>query len=404
VREPEVAPRVDWRLSAWLAGLLAACLALVFGVGWAVRTVPQQIVDPPDDPRGAILMVLADDAGQPLAAAVLGVDEQGATCVLAPRSLLLAAPEGGRLTSLASVAAASGHSAAVSVSKSLGVRVDGTWTLSTRGLVALVDSLNGIEVETDARVAANGEVVGEDSRGTRLNGDKAAAFAAAVPPRGSAEAAAASLPGPLDLQRMTRFAAVLAGLLTALPDDADQRGAVLTEILDSVEGGFRTTLPRAQVFDVMGDLHHRARNDQLTDHVLPTIPAADGATRGYDVDVTRLDAVLSGPLGAARLPVRVVVDQAADDAAAAAKTKLQAAKLDVTETRPQASPTPAAEAPRTTIVVPSRSAADRQHAREVAAALGVSAVIRVEKLQERVDVLVQLGKDFLAGLAATPTR
>ena len=104
--------------------------------------------------------------------------------------------------------------AAAAVADTLGVRVDGAWRLSSKGLAKLVDSVGGVRVDTEVKVGApTASSCRAAARRTGCDGDGGGASSPTRTPRGPAEA-----------QKLARFYAVLDGVLLALPDDARAAG------------------------------------------------------------------------------------------------------------------------------------------------------------------------------------
>ena len=380
----------DWRLSAWLAGVFVGVLVVVGGVGWAVTALSGSTS--PQLPTGAttrgdhgrnVVLVLTDGSGTTVAAAVMNADARGATCVLTPRRLVVDV-RGSGPAPLSAAFSASDTAGVAAVSDTLGVRVDGAWRLSSKGLARVVDTLGGVRVDTTTRFdPATGRLVDSSGRQTPLRGEAAAQFA--IGGRG----------GPWETQRLARFYAVLDGILYALPDDAGQRDQVLARAAPET----RSTLPPDQFSSFVGDLHRHARQEHLQDAVLPVVLAQRAS--GYDVDTVRYKSLLNGPLADVRRPVRVLVEGDGGAASEEARSKLEAARLSVV------SGGNAAGAAKTTIAATSDSPSAQSRARDVAAALGLppSSVV-VEKLRDATyDVLVRLGADFeqllrVAGLRA----
>jgi anionic cell wall polymer biosynthesis LytR-Cps2A-Psr (LCP) family protein len=387
----------DVGLSVWLAGVVVGVLAVLGGVGWVVTTLPgssasqlQAGATTPAETGRNVVLVLTDSEGTTVAAAVMNANARRATCVLTPRRLVVDV----RGTGPAPLSAAFGTSdsaGAAAVSDTLGVRVDGTWRLSSKGLAALVDSMDGVRVDTAASIdPASGKLIKGKGPQTPLRGAAAAQFA--IGGKG----------GPWETQRLARFHAVLDGILFALPDDPERRNQVLARAGPEV----RSTLPPDQYFSFVGDLHRHVRERHLQDAVLPVVQAAPERASGYDVDAAKFKTLLDGPLADVRRPVKVLVEGDGGNGASSddVRSKLQSDRRSVV------SGGNAAGGAKTTIAATSDSPSAQSRAREVAAALGLpeSSVV-VERLRDATyDVLVRLGADFqdllrLAGLTAAPT-
>ena len=384
----------DVGLTVWLAGVVVGVLAVLGGVGWLVTALPgstsSQVhagVPARADTGRNVVLVLTDSAGTTVAAAVMNADAQQATCVLTPRRLVVDIPG----TGPAPLSAAFGTSdiAGVhAVSDTLGVRVDGAWRLSSKGLAALVEAMGGVRVDTTARFdTVRGKLVAGKGPQTPLRGPAAVDFA--IGGKG----------GPGEAQRLARFDAVLDGILYALPDDAAQRNRLLTGTAPEVS----STLPPEQFFDFVGELHRHARAQHLKDTVLPVVPAAPSRASGYDVDTVKFKTLLDGPLADVRRPVKVLVEGDGGSGASRdeVRSKLEKARLSAV------SGGNAASVAKTKVAATSDSPSAQSRARDVAAALGLPASsVVIEKLPDPTyDVLVHLGADFqdllkLAGLTA----
>jgi hypothetical protein len=342
-----------------------------------------------------VVFVLTDSGGATVAAAVMGADSEQATCLMAPKRLVLDV-RGSGPTPLSSAFAASDTRAAAAVEDTLGVRVDGAWRLSSKGLAHLVDSVGGVQVDTAVSVGPRGELVsgGADNR---LLGDAAAEYATHAP-KGLAEQ-----------ERLARFYAVLDGVLHALPDEPRAQA----DKLEDLGRETRSTLSDDQLYSLVGDLHRHAEADEMADQVLPLVRAARGRPSGYDVDAARFRLLLEGPLAHVRRPVKVRVDADGESSAAeeAVRSRLEAARLIVERagaTDARGASSAAEPATTTTTITVGSSPADMVRAKEVARALGLppSAIV-VDKLHDvAYDVLLELGADLeqlLEALGPAPT-
>ena len=394
VDDSELVSGADVGLSVWLAGVVVGVLAVLGGVGWVVTALPGSGSSQAKagetvraDTGRNVVLVLTDSAGTTVAAAVLNSNARQATCVLTPRRLVVDV-RGTGPTPLSAAFGTSDAAGVDAVADTLGVRVDGAWRVSSKGLVTLVDAMDGVRVDTTARFdPTTGKLVHGAGPQTPMRGAAAAQYA--IGGKG----------GPWETQRLARFHAVLDGILYGLPDDAAARKQVLTRAGPEA----RSTLPPEQFFSFVGDLHRHAREQHLQDAVLPVVQAAPERASGYDVDAAKFKALLDGPLADVRRPVKVLVEGDGGTGASPddVRSKLEKARLSVV------SGGNAASGAKTRVAATSDSPSAQSRARDVAAALGLpaSSVVVDKLLDATYDVLVTLGTDFqdllkLAGLTA----
>lgn len=337
-------------------------------------------------PQDTLLFAVEEEGKGLTSGAVIGVGSSGLGAVLVPGSLVLEVPGAGR-SPLRGATAQGPDSAARALSDALRVRIDGTWTLTTSGLSALVDALGGIFVDVDQQVSLGTTVV-PAGPGQRLAGVQAAAVAVA------------KADGETEEARLARFQQVMRGLLRALPATSAELGPLVSPR----SGSSSTTLPVARLTDLLLRAHIAVTDGQESSSVVPLrAVAADGQTL-YSLEegtlretVTRqlpgavLAASTTGTIGV-RLQNGVGVPGLND----AARDRLVAAGIRV-EASGNA---PTFGQARTKVLVRSGSAEDQGAGRRVADALGVpQAQIAVDQLGSGVvDVIVVLGEDFRESL------
>lgn len=198
--------------------------------------------------------------------AVGGPQDKG-TMVLIPSTLVLDAPTGGTLP-LGEVARLPDVDAsATALSDLLGVRIDGTFTMSTVAFAGLVDAVGGVTAKVDVDVVGPGPS-GAPSvlvpAGTRLlDGLSASRFATYLAP-GEAEAA-----------RLARFQQVFRLVAAKLPADP----TLIDPILTSLGSLARTTVPTTEVSKFLS----RFRDQVVAEHVdYPSLPVIKLETGGAE--------------------------------------------------------------------------------------------------------------------------
>lgn len=161
----------------------------------------------------------------------------------------------------------------------VGVRVDASWILDGQALAALVDRLGGVDVDVDSdvtRPTSDGgtEVVVAAGR-QHLSGEKVVALTTGA--------------DGLELARLARFDAVIAGLLAALPQEA----ASFEPLLASLGPGSRLSVPAAQLAAMLRGLADDARAESLPRQALPVTPIDTGSDQlSYGIDAPKLAAMV----------------------------------------------------------------------------------------------------------------
>jgi hypothetical protein len=149
----------------------------------------------------------------------------------------------------------------------LDLRVDGSWVLTLDGLVALVESVDGVVVDVDVPVSTTDGRInpGPDQR---LNGVQAGTFAGWLQVDES-EAA-----------RLARVDQVLAQVLEGLPEGTNAVGSTLSALEDDSRSTFDALELAERVDQLAGD----ARSDRYAATVLQTTEIAIGDITAYGVD------------------------------------------------------------------------------------------------------------------------
>ncbi len=371
------------RLRKVLAALLA--LALIASAVWYVahRTqAPQAAAPVVTGPDNVVLLQItgADGAG---AVALLG-DQHGSAgaVVLLPTQLAVDGGSGG--VSLQRAATLPGSASADGVADALGIRVDGTWTLTVGGLAALVDRVGGVDADVDVQVK-QGDVIKIPAGQQHLDGVAAAAYATYAVPREPAQAQLARLDTVLE--------AVIGGF-------ADKPAAAVQQIA-ALGPSSQSSLPLARLGTVMAHLHALDAADNLTYRSLPVhdLDAGTGIAT-YTVDTTGAAEAISDLTGSASGNeqnaggIRVLVRNGVGTPGlgATARAKLNKAK-DVYVAGGNQLPF---DSDQTVILITEDTPDQRALGDKVAAVLGVDdSALRVSgEGQSIADVVVVLGTDY----------
>lgn len=343
------------------------------------------------DPQRTALLLLRD-SDEVVAAALLGVSAQDGVAVLIPAGLVLEVPGTGRQPLDAAYATRS-TAPANALSDALGVRVDGTWVLSTAGLAALVDSIGGVSVDVADDLNWHGVQLVQGP-GQRLDGTSAAAFASA------------DMAGEPEESHLARFGSVLGGLLAGLPPQQRTIGAQLAALGKESSD----QLPSGRLAEMLWHARGLAQSDSWQGFVLPIQLSEVGDSTVQGLDAARARQLVERQLPGARIPepsggvVRVLVRNGVGvpKLSEAARDRLVAADL-----RFVAGGNADGFGRRSTVIlIASDSRTDRDRGERVARALGVRpAQIQVNPLGSAMaDVVVVLGKDFADDVARLSVR
>jgi LytR cell envelope-related transcriptional attenuator/LytR_cpsA_psr family len=242
--------------------LIVAAFEYVGHRGGGTHTVAPVVAGPN---RVVLLEVTAPGGAK--AAALLG-DQHGTAgaVVLVPPQLAVDAGSFGGVT-LATAATLPGTASADALSDALGITIDGTWNLSTGGLAALVDGIGGVDADVDVDVR-QGNVIQVPAGQQHLDGVAAVAYATYAATGEPAQAQLARLDTVLD--------AVISGL-------SDQSAAVTAQ-LAGLGASSQSTLPVAQLGDVLSHLHALDATDSLVYTSLPVHEIDDGDVSTYTLD------------------------------------------------------------------------------------------------------------------------
>ena len=272
----------------------------------------------------------------------------------------------------------------------MGVTIDGSWTLTSAGLAALVDKLGGVTVAVDKDVTttANGTTSIIVRAGTqKLSGASAVAFATFLES------------GAPEQARLTRFDAVLDQVIAGLP----KTEAGLTPVLASLGAGSTSTFAPARLATFLVGLATDNTSGTVTDQQLPVTPLEDGTGQpAYTLDVANttklVDAQLAASVPASRKVTgnRVYVQNqvGTPGLGATARARLVAAGF-VYEQGQNTADMPNPTAPSVVVILgPTSAQIDQGDAVARALGLPISDVRVANDGFSVADVLVKLGADY----------
>ena len=380
-----------------LAGVVVIGLLVAAGAAWVARGGPAAPAPaaPPAAPASVTLLVGVTGDDGLTSVALLGADASTAVSLLLPGDVLVDDGAAG-LTRLSDPEAVAPDDTGDAVADALGVRVDGAWILTSAGLAGLVDAAGGVRVDVD-RATTAGAVEVPAGPG-RLTGAQAAVHVTSMPAGEPVQA------------RLSRFQAVLAGVLAGLPAAPDRLAAVLT----GLGAQSSASLPGDRIAALLGAVRAAGGGGPLAGTVVPLRPveATAGLAAAQAVDTVAARA-LTGRLlpdavvAASTAPAARVVDGVGRPGLAdAAWSRLRAAGLGGRPPGPPPGPPTAPpgerlDAERTTVTVAGSDEAARSTGERVAAALGVPAsAVRLGGPTDGAGVLVVLGRDFADDVAA----
>jgi hypothetical protein len=333
-------------------------------------------------PDSVVLLQItgADGAG---ADALLG-DQHGSAgaVVLLPTQLAVDAGGFGGV-SLQKAGSLPGSASADGVADALGIRVDGTWTLTLGGLAALVDRLGGIDADVDVQVK-QGNVIKVPAGQQHLDGVAAAAYATYTVPGEPAQA------------QLARLDTVLEAVIGGFADT--QNGA--TQQIAALGATSQSSLPVARLGAMLAHLHALDATDTLVYRSLPVHDLDSGAGSTYTVDTAGAVEAISDLTGSAAgnqqnaggIHVLVRNGVGTPGLGATARAKLNKAG-DVYVAGGNQLPF---DKDATVIMITEDTPDQRALGEKVAAALGVDAsALRVSgEGQSIADVVVVLGTDY----------
>ncbi|MEU6080843.1 LCP family protein [Streptomyces sp. NPDC047108] len=370
-----------------VALVVVTLIALTGGVGylWYAGKLPAL---PGSDPgartasgpqkRDVIVVHLRNTKGGGSSTALLVDNETTGkgTTVLMPNSMALATDDGGSTTLGKSVVDEGTTPTRDALDSLLGSDIKGSWRLDTPYLEILVESIGGIEVDTDTTVPAakKGETPlvkrGQDQT---LSGQAAVAYATHLG-RGEQQA-----------QQLQRFGQVMQAVLRKFPSSED----AATSTVQSLNQIPDPSLTESQLGASLAQLAEQAKGGKYATELLPV--QADG-TLSEKVSQSVVKDVLGGTVKNADPDAapRVSVRNASGDAQAASSA--QVALVNGGYTFVDGGRDGAA---RSASQVTYADAAQAAKAKEVAKTLGLpGSAVKKGKGASNADVTVVLGRDY----------
>ena len=333
-----------------------------------------------------LLQVRSPDGSGALASALLAADPPSGTgsVVLVPPQVIVDLPGAGSLPFGQALGTGAPNGPRDALADLLGVTVDGSWVLDAGTFAALVDVVGGISAEVDVPVVQDGAgVLGEGTQ--QLDGGRALLLLGNL------------APGEQEQARLARVQEVLDGLLLALPTDL----AELTALLTGLGEGSISSEPPGRLAELLRALEQAGQHSQLQYDSLPVIPkdpGSGGVTRfRLDEQATAalVDRVLaqSVPPGARQTGNRVLVLNGVGTPGLgdAVRSRLVAADFVFVASRN-------AEQfgyEQTLVLVPEATPEAQALGEQVAAALGVPAMVQQRDLGTIADAVVIVGSDFV---------
>ncbi|MFF2008984.1 LCP family protein [Streptomyces sp. NPDC058195] len=369
-----------------VALIVVVALVVVGGIGylWSAGMIPGLSDSDKDSTastgpqkRDVIVVHLHNTkkGGTSTALLVDNVTTKQGTTVLLPNSLAVADEDGVATTLGKSVDADGTTGTRESIGTLLGTDITGTWRLDTPYLETLVDLVGNIEVDTDTDVPdtkKGASPLVKKGEAQTLSGQMAVAYATY---RG---------PDEDEAKQLTRFGAVLRGVLRKVSDDpktATVTVQTLAQILDP-------SLPEK---DLGASLAKLAQHAKVGDYKTTLLPVqADGSLTDEATENVVKD-ILGGTVKApaADAAVRVGVKNATGDEAGLGSARVKLINGGYTFVSGGTS----AAVSRSEVVY--RTAADKEKAAQVAATLGLpDDAVKQGKPAANADVSVLLGQDY----------
>jgi hypothetical protein len=371
------------RLRAVLA--VVAVVALLLAGGYVLThrgNGTPHVAAPVVGPNSVVLLQVSGSNGAG-ALALLG-DQHGTAgaVVLVPRQLSVNAGGFGG-TTMQRAATLPGSASANGLADALGIRIDGTWTLSPGGLAALVDRLGGVNADVDVDVKVGG-VVKVPAGQQHLDGVDAAAYATYV------------LPGEPAQAQLARLDTVLEAVIGGMADN----GPAAAEQIAALGASSQSSLPLARLGAVLAHLKTLDTTNSVGYQSLPVHALDAGGQTTYTLDSAGAADVLSGLTGIKTntttndTSIRVLVKNGVGTPGLAETTRGRLAKAGQVYVA-GGNELPFDKEP-TVVLISEDTAVQRAMGDKVAAALGLGdGSLRVSgQGQSIADVVVVLGVDY----------
>ncbi|MGA5064726.1 LCP family protein [Streptomyces exfoliatus] len=276
-----------------VALVVVLVLAVVGGVGylWSAGLLPGSSEEKPKgntatgpQKRDTIVIHLHDlkSGGTSTALLVNNTSTRQGTTVLLPNSVLVAAGDGSVTTLAKSVEDDGAGGTREAIDNLLGTRITGTWRLDTPYLENLVETVSGIETDTDSEVPdtkKGAEPLVKKGEKQALNGRAAVAYATY------------RAPGEAEAKQLQRFGQVLLGVLRKISSDPE----AATVTIETLQQILDPSLPEK---DLAASLARLAEHAKIGDHKTAVLPVAQDGTLTEDAGGSVVKDILGGKVTA----------------------------------------------------------------------------------------------------------
>ncbi|MEU7294969.1 LCP family protein [Streptomyces exfoliatus] len=276
-----------------VALVVVLVLAVVGGVGylWSAGLLPGASEEQPKgntatgpQKRDTIVIHLHDlkSGGTSTALLVNNASTRQGTTVLLPNSVLVAAGDGSVTTLAKSVEDDGAGGTREAIDNLLGTRITGTWRLDTPYLENLVETVSGIETDTDTEVPdtkKGAEPLVKKGEKQALNGRAAVAYATY------------RAPGEAEAKQLQRFGQVLLGVLRKISSDPE----AATVTIETLQQILDPSLPEK---DLAASLARLAEHAKIGDHKTAVLPVAQDGTLTEDAGGSVVKDILGGKVTA----------------------------------------------------------------------------------------------------------
>jgi len=340
-----------------------------------------------------LLLQLQDASGAAVDSALLGHDSASGSgvVVLVPSGVIAQVPGFGSMPFGQTLALRQPNIPRDTLSDLIGVTVDGSWVLQTKGLQQLVDKLGGVSVTVDTdvtRPGANGTTTIVVPAGHHeLDGASAVAFATFLGPNETEQL------------RLARFDAVLSAVLGELP----KQPAQVTQLLTGLGTGQTSSFATSRVAEILAGLAADSASDSTSDTVLPVTKLDTGGDdQAFSLDSAATSQLVkqqfanSVPKNKLSSGNRVMIENQVGTPGIGETTRAKLLAAGFTYLPGQNAPgMPNATAP-SVVLITGTTAADIARGNAVATALGLpTSDVRVSSEGIRVaDIVVLLGADY----------